>query len=367
MLIYWILIISAAIIGIPICGINKVQSKNRICIFCIIFVLVFTMVAAIRLSVGYDYNSYATIFYNMNFQSLEEVGNSRYEIGMLFPVKIIEIFTYDYVPSFIFLAIAMYPPLLNYIRKYSDNPWVSVLAFLAFGVFFNSLCFMRQIFAAIICAYAYKYAEKGNFFRFFVFVLLGACFHRSAFLVIPCYIFAYISMNGFVLILTALTSISAYALSNEFIGMVTKYFYKNYDVTANREVVNGLNPLYTIMFGIVFILAFILKKRIKGSEKEKNILLWCSYACVFFEFIGMKHAIISRLAILFIIPNILLLVPKIWCAIMELIKEKLPSKSVKAGVVTAALIMTVSMGILYGNLIDRNYNGVVPYQTFSAR
>lgn len=367
MLIYWILIISTAIVGIPLCGLSKKSSGARVSLFCGIFAVAFTVIAGIRLSVGYDYNSYATGFYNMNFRTIEEIGRTRTEMGMRFPVKIIEIFTYDYVPSFIFLAILMYPPLMNYIRKYSDNPWVSVFAFLAFGVFFNSLNFMRQFFAAICCAYAYRYAEKGNFFRFAVFVLLGACFHRSAFLVLPCYIFTYISMNGFVLILTLMTSISAYLLSNDILGLVTQYFYKSYDPSKSREVINGLTPVYTIMFGIVFVAAYLLKNRINGSKHEKNILLWCSYGCFLFELIGTKHAIVSRLALLFIIPNILLLVPKIWCAVMELIKEKLPAKNVKLGIITATLVMTVSMGLLYNNLINRNYNGVMPYQTIAVR
>lgn len=367
MLVYWILIISSAIVGIPLCGLSKKNLDARIAVFCGMFAVTFTVIAGIRLSVGYDYNSYASGFYNMNFMTIEEIGKTRTEMGMRFPIKIVEIFTYDYVPSFILLAIAMYPPLMNYIRKYSDNPWISVFAFLAFGVFFNSLNFMRQFFAAISCAYAYRYAEKGNFFRFLVFVLLGGCFHRSAFLVIPFFIFAYINMNIFVLILTLITSISAYLMSSDIISYVTQYFYKGYNSVTGREIANGLTPIYTIMFGVVFFLAFLLRKRLKGNEKEKNILLWCSYACFFFELIGSKHAIISRMAILFMIPNILLLVPKIWCAVLELVKEKMPSKYVKVGVIAAAAIMMVSMGMLYDNLINRNYNGVMPYQTFFVR
>lgn len=383
MTVYWILIIGAAALGIPLCGMRESKPGIKTAVFCGVFAAALTVTAAVRLSVGIDYNMYAMLFYNMNFMSYEDFGHIQREMGMLFPVKIIEIFTFDYVPSFVFLSIAMYPPLLHFIRKNSDNPWISVFAFLAFGVFFNSLNFMRQFFAAIICAYAYKYAEKGNFFRFFVLVLFAACFHRSAFLVVPCYLFVYITMNWSVLVLSLLTAISAYTFSNKVLEIVTAHFYKNYNLErAGREVVNGLTYVYMAMFGVIFLLGFLFRNRIRGTAREKNILLWCSYGAFFFELIGMKHAIVSRVALLFMIPTVTLLVPKIWCAVLDLVSgigrsteeeteqesgQKKISGAGKAAAAVSAAVMLMLMSGLYYNLISRDYNGVMPYQTISVR
>lgn len=367
MAVYWILIVGAAAVGIPLCGLCEKKSDRRLTIYCVIFGLVLTILSAVRFSVGYDYNMYAMLFYKMNFMDYEDIGYIQREMGMLFPVKVLEILTIDYVPQFVMLSVFMYPPLMVYLRKYSDNPWVGIFAFLAFGVFFNSLNFTRQFFAAIICAYAYKYAEKGNFFRFAVFVLLAACFHRSAFMILPCYIFVYIGMNGFVLALTLITSVSAFLLSNEFVGFVTQYVYKGYDLSRNVEVIKGLPMMYFMMYGAIFAAAFLLRKRLSGSEREKNILLWCSYGAFFFELIGSKHGIVSRISLLFFIPTVFLLVPKIWCALCGLLKEKLPKRFSAAGVITAAAVMITAMSGVYYSLLERNYNGVVPYQTFAVR
>ncbi len=367
MAVYWIFLVLTAAAGIPLCGLCGRKSDKSVAVFCGVFTMVMVVLSSIRLSVGYDYNMYAMLFYNLNFMDYTEVGNIQREMGMLFPVKVIEKLTYDYVPIFVVMSIAMYPPIGHYLRKYSDCPWVGAVAFLGLGMFFNSLNFSRQFFAAIICAYAFRYAEKKNFFRFFVLTLLAACFHRSAFMVIPCYLFCFISMNRFVLVLALMTSCSAFLLSNEVLEWVTTYVYKGYDLTSNVEIVKGLPSMYCVMYGVVFFIAFLFRNKISGTEREKNILLWCGYGAFFFELIGVKHGIVSRVALLFFIPLSLRLIPKVWCAVCELIRAKLDEKKAKAAVICLTAVVMAAFGGIYNGLLERNYNGVVPFRTIAER
>lgn len=362
MAVYWMLIVCSAVLGIPLCGLYEKKSGKRLTVYCIVMGAVLFAVSAFRLSVGYDYNMYATLFYDMNFMTYEEIGHIQREMGMLFPVKLLEVFTYDYFPAFVMLSAVIYPLLMIYIRKYSDNPWIAVFAFLALGVFFNSLNFLRQFIAALICAFAYRYAQKGKFLRFAVFVLLAASFHRSAFLIIPCYVFVLIEMNGLILFFTLITSICAYLLSDIGLELVTEFIYTNYDPTKNAEIMTGLPPMYAVMFGAVFAAAFLLRSRIQAEEREKNILLWCSYGAFFFEFMGTKHGIVSRIALLFFIPVVCLLLPKVFIAARDVLKEKL-----SGGKWIAAVFLMALMCLNYGLLLQRNYNGVLPYCTVAER
>lgn len=363
MAVYWGLLVFSAAAGAALCGADGKKSAGRMNIYCVLLAVLLAAAAAFRLSVGYDYNLYAALFYDMNFMSYEEIGYIQRENGMLFPVKILENLTYDYFPAFVMLSAVMYPLVAVYVRKYSDNPWLSAVSFLAFGVYFNSLNFMRQFFAAIICAYAFKYAEKGNYFRFAVFVLLGAAFHRSAFIILLCFWFARADMNKISLAVSLALSGGIYLFSDDIIRFVTRFVYKHYDLSGNPEVINGLPVMYTAMYGAVFLTGFILKNRLKGGEREINILLWCGYSAFFFELIGTKHGIISRMSLLFFIPVVILLVPKIINAACALARERL---SKNAGRAAAVIIAVMLCGVYYG-LLERNYNGVLPYQTIYDR
>ncbi len=365
MTVYWILLVLSAALGIPLCGLYEKRSDRRAAVYCIVMGAVFALLAAVRFDVGVDYNMYAKLFYDMNFMDTEQLGNIQREKGMLFPVVLTEIFTFDYFPAFAVLSPVIYALIMAYGAKYSDNPWVGVFAFLCFGVFFNSLNFMRQIIAASVGAFALRYAAKGNYFRFALFAVIAGAFHRSAFLLLPFGLVCLIPMNIPVLIGLLCGSGAVFAFSGDIINAVTGFVYKNYGAVEHREVTVGLSPLYTVMFGVIFIGAFVLKDKLRGDEREINQLLWCAYGGFFAEALGMKHAILSRLGLLFFLPVVFLLVPKIFTAVCRLASGH-KGRRKRAAVLAAATLM-IAMAGLYGGLLYKNYNGVVPYQTVFER
>lgn len=365
MAVYWILLVFSAAAGIPLCGMYEKKSDKRAAVYCVIMAAVFTALAAVRFDVGIDYNMYAKLFYDMNFMDPEQLGSIQREKGMLFPVVLTEIFTFDYFPAFVILSVVIYALIMTYGAKFSDNPWVGVFAFLCFGVFFNSLNFMRQVIAAAIGAFALVYAQKGNYFRFAVFTVIAGAFHRSAFLLLPFGFICLIPMNIPVLIALSAGSGAVFLFSEEVIRFVTEHIYKNYGAARHIEVTKGLSPLYTVMFGVIFIGAFALKDKLRGETGEVNRLLWCAYGAFFSELLGTKHAILSRLGLLFFLPVVFLLVPKIFTAVCRLAAGH-KGKRKKAAVLAAAAVMIVMAG-LYGGLLYKNYNGVVPYKTVFER
>ncbi len=76
-----------------------------------------------------------------------------------------------------------------------------------------------------------------------------------------------------------------------------------------------------------------------------------------FEAMGMRHAILSRFALLTYLPPILYLLPDAADVIIRYVKEK---KGKIAAAVSASAIAVFSIAC-YTILIINNYNGVVPY------
>lgn len=363
MAVYWALLIACAAAGIPMCGLYKKREGRLPGVFCLIMGIALTVTAALRFDVGTDYNMYAALFYNMNFMDTEQLGLLQREKGMLLPVVLTELFTFDYFPAFVVLSVIIYAVIMSYCAGCRESPWIGIFAFLCFGVYFNSLNFMRQILAAAVGAYALEYFRKGNYLRFAAFVIIAGAFHRSAFMLLPFGLVCLIPMNVPVLVTAAALGAVSYTFSGEIIGKATQIIYKNY-VTTDPEMSVGLPGLYTVMFGAVFAAAFGLRKRMQGDVREINILLWCSFGAFYAELLGTKHAIISRIGLLFFLPVVFRLAPKIFAAVCRLSKRKKHSRRSAA---IAAAVMIAAMSGVYGGLLAKNYNGVVPYRTVFER
>lgn len=80
---------------------------------------------------------------------------------------------------------------------------------------------------------------------------------------------------------------------------------------------------------------------------------------VVFEALGIRHAILSRFALLTYLPPFLFMLPDMAVIIGQYIKEK---RGTVFAVLTAAAASVFSLGC-YTALMLNNYNGVVPYVT----
>lgn len=361
MAVYSILFLIALAAGIPMCGLSEKKDGRAPLIYCIILGVLLTAVSSLRYGVGYDYNLYAGWFYDLNFTDFDELRGDRREIGIFLLLKLVNIFSADYAAAFPLISLLIYPPLMVYIYKNSDNPWISMAAFLGMGLFFNSMNFMRQFIAAVICSFGFRYAAKGSFPRALLTVLAASAFHRSALFLLPCLFLVLIDWNKMTFAVMAVLSAVAYVFSEPIIDRVTRYFYSFYSPDS-REMKNGLPLCYAVMFGVLFFAAFALRKRMMGDKRSINMIIWCCYGAFFFELIGSRYAIVSRMALLFVIPAVCLGAPKILGALHSISEKR--KKGMGTAVIAAAVIL------LMGNflfLTERNYNGVMPYRTIFER
>ena len=97
-----------------------------------------------------------------------------------------------------------------------------------------------------------------------------------------------------------------------------------------------------------------------------NLLVDCLFYGTFFELLGIKYHIISRIAILFMTPAIILLVSdlaKVMTTAAQGTKYGGRYPYVTQAVVYVLLLL--AMTGYYWFLMHTNYNGVVPYRTIA--
>ena len=362
MLIYYILL-ALACAGMPLCG-KKCGKWGKI-VYCAVFAVLITVVSAIRFQVGYDFNSYGMVYADMFFRDVDDLSLIKMEKGFLMPMYFFSLGFENYWTVFVYTSIVIYLPIFALIYFNSSKPWISVCAFLCFGIFFNSLCFLRQIIAAVILAYAIKYVCGRNYLRFIIFVIAASAFHWSALAMAVLYFFLRIKPSWIYFGIVSAGTILFCIFSRSAMMFLTEkfYMYKAYNPDTSNEASVGLPPRYTIMFGVLFIVCFLFRKKLIEKNPNNGIYINCLMFTTVFEAMGMRHAILSRFAILTYIPPILYLLPDAADVVFDYAREK---KGRLAGILSAAAAAVYSVAF-YTILMINNYNGVVPYNTQFSR
>ena len=364
MVIYWLLLAASIGIGIPLCKV-----KHGKLIYCIVFGVALFLVAALRYDVGYDYNLYASWYFDVQSHSIADLAFYKQEKGFFIPMKLLTYISIDYQAMFVVLAFIFAVSIMAYIYFNAEKPYLSVFCFLSFGLFFNSMNFMRQMIAAFIVLYALKYIEKKEPLRFFVLVLFASCFHVSALIMVVFYFLLQIKMNWITLGVYSGLMVLFFLFSTDILKVITKYVYKGYNPESNIEVILGMNPIYAVFFGIFFLAAFLLRKPLVEKDPFNNVLINCMFFTFMFECIGVKHGILARFVILFFIPAIVILVPQVVLMIVEKCEQKLKNRKkglLLSKTVAVTLFFAICTG-MYGYMTLNNYNGVYPYQTIFER
>lgn len=85
---------------------------------------------------------------------------------------------------------------LNFLRKKTRNIYFAFIILLTTS-FFTYVVHpvVRQMIAISIFLIAFKYIEKGKFFKYLLLVIIAAQFHRSAYICIFLYFFRYVKLN----------------------------------------------------------------------------------------------------------------------------------------------------------------------------
>lgn len=359
-MIYFVLLACVVAAGIPLCKIKYGKG-----VYCGLTGTVLFIMSAIRSSVGYDYNLYASWFVDAISSTTDEIMLKKVEKGYLIPIKLISDVTNDYQVLFIITAFIIIAAITLYIYFNSEKPWLSFFCFLTFGLFFNSMDFMRQMIAAVIILLAFRYLKANRFLPYLVLVLFASSFHISSLIMIPFYFILKIKLNRIVLAVYSAAAVLMYIFSWDIVSFVTEYVYKGYGNKAGPEVVVGTDPIYTVYFGIFFVAAFAVRKTLEKTDEFNNVLLNCMFFTVFFEFMGTKHAILSRFVILFFIPAITILIPRVMVIIADKAASRFIQKGKKYTAAKAAVVISTAIICcgMYGYMIHNNYNGVMPYKT----
>lgn len=319
-------------------------------------------ISAFRLNTGKDYAPYARTFIELLGKSTTDVSNERMEKGYLMINKYIQIFTNRFQALFIVTSLIIIVFVGAMLYKHCPNPSLGLLMFYFLGFYFNSMNFIRNMFAACIILFAYKYIRDKKFIQFTVIVLLASAFHLSALLILPFYFILNIKFNNITLALYSAAGILIFCFSNNIMSIFTKYIYVSYPPETSLQMFGGIPSAYSLFVFVIFICAFLLRKDIESESKWGTILISAAFFDLYFSFIGIKHSILSRFSLYFGPIAALILIPFIIRMTVSKLKNKTDIKMVYKIRTYFCLIGTsVSSLAFFIYALYNNYNSVIPH------
>lgn len=315
---------------------------------------IYFIVAAFRVNVGTDYQSYATwMIFN--------VGNGTSGTEFLFRELIrISILAHNAQWVFILSSLITVGLVYLYFINQSLNYPLSTFIFMM-GTFYSfSLNGIRQGVATAVFLYATKYIAQKNIWKYYIAIAIAILLHSSAIVYIPLYFINRIEikktstligvgvLSGVLFLAKNNLRLLLMKVANNF-NNYGRYFNGIYDNNSIPTITSAFVAVNLGILGLT-ILVFIQKK--KDFDKYTNTALVIQIIVTLFGSIASVVPAGFRVFYLFV-PVQITLIPNIirYCERKEL----------RMLITLIVVLMYIILFSLF--ILSRNYNGTLPYQS----
>ncbi len=193
--------------------------------------------------------------------------------------------------------------------RYASSVWVCLFTFVSFGFFGYTMVTLRQQLAICVMLLAVPWLQKRRPIPYLLIVALAASFHKSLWVLVPCYLLAWLPFCWQTLAVYAGGTLILLFFTDPILDLVTRFVYTiytadNYYRAVGRDIQTAVVPV------LLFVVAVLLGRRLLRRNPANLPLIHfsCWSACLFL--LTLKSFIFQRLALIFL-PVAVLLVPEI--------------------------------------------------------
>lgn len=175
---------------------------------------------------------------------------------------------------------------LWFIKKYSEDIFLSVFYYITMGSFTFAMAAMRQCAAIAFCLFAVDFIIRKKYFRFVLFVLIGISMHQFAFVffAVPLLVFKPWTNRTFIFLASG---IILSIFMKPLLGTITEFassYRGGYD--SNAFSGEGVNIFRVLVSWVPLVLSFIVKDKIRDNRGQ-NIIINLSMLNAVIMFLGL--------------------------------------------------------------------------------
>lgn len=288
----WIYYLLIALIfldfGLEFWSNKKLTKNNRFKRF-LDFVFKFRLISIFSIILVSSLRAYSvggdlTVYYDeyTQFKSLsvaEAFKLSRFEFGYTILTFILAKIGFGFrivlVLSSIFTAICFW----KFIKEFSPNKCMSLVLFICFGLFAQSLNIMRHIIALDFILLALICLHKNKIWQSVVLILCSSLFHITALVGLMFILFKYLKPTWQLFafsVLLVFVGVKIFPYAMKVVSLITPVdFYNQYFVVEKDKFIATpglMDNLYSLGLALIFVVLFVGKRFLKSlNEKELKI------------------------------------------------------------------------------------------------
>lgn len=177
---------------------------------------------------------------------------------------------------------------LWFIRKYTNNIWLSIVLFFLTGTYTFSLAAIKQCVAVAFCLVATDRAIKKKWWAFLLWVLIAATFHPYSlmYLCVPFLTFCPGTAATYVMLaIFAALGVGLESMLGTIVD-ITSMMGEEYD--ASSFTGEGVNPFRLLVCAVPLVLSFVAKKSIAHkNDRVQNLFINLAILNAEIMFIGL--------------------------------------------------------------------------------
>ncbi len=194
--------------------------------------------------------------------------------GFIFTNNVLKHLGFSTQSFLMFYAVITICIYIWFIRKYTNNIWLSIFFFWTMGVYTFTLAAIKQCVAVAFCLLATDCAIEKKWIRFVVWVLLAATFHPYAlmYLAVPFLMFTPWTGKTYIMVAVfGVIGVSLQALLGSLIS-ITTMLGEEYTVSSFSG--EGVNVFRLLVVMVPLVLSFISREYIhKYSDRVSNLMI----------------------------------------------------------------------------------------------
>lgn len=283
----------------------KSQQNRNIYIIISSLILIFT-IGLRHYTCFIDTPRYVARFSTLINLSYTQVSNEiSKDVSFWYVSKVIsDLFDNNYTAWLLILAIIYVIPLSILIKRYSNIPYISYLAFFSLGFFSFSMTGLRQTLALSLIIFSFTFLINRKLIPFVIIVIIGSLFHKTALIFLLAYPITNFPLTKKVLFGYALALGFMQLFGTIFLGKIVSLgiderFENYYD---NLE---GLSYSGLIQQLMIFFFSFYFLRDKKDSSLYRSLFHLAILGIIFQSLSGFI-AEMFRISMYFSIFNIIL-------------------------------------------------------------
>ncbi len=105
------------------------------------------------------------------------------------------------------MGVLIMVPFCKSFEEETENPMVTLMTFVALGMYLHAIIFWRQLAAMAILTFSFRYIRERRLLPFLLVVLAAMTFHKVAVVFVPLYVVYHIPINKWLLLFCAAASV----------------------------------------------------------------------------------------------------------------------------------------------------------------